>query len=209
MINVLIIDDHPIVREGLKQILKASSEVVVSGEAGNSDEALRGISEGNYDVALLDIALPGRSGLDILQELKKRSPKTAILILSAYPEEQYALRALKSGAAGYLVKKSAPEELVTAIKKVSSGGRYISSHLAERLVFALEKGGNEPHETLSDREYQVMCMIASGKTVSEIAKELSISVKTVSTHRSRILEKMDMRNNAELIHYAVKKGLVE
>lgn len=209
MIKVLIVDDHPIVREGLKQILSGSAEVVVAGEAGSSDEALRGISEGNYDVALLDIALPGRSGLDILQELKKQSPKTAILILSAYPEEQYALRALKSGAAGYLVKKSAPEELVTAIKKVSRGGKYISSHLAERLVFALEKGEKEPHETLSDREYQVMCMIASGKTVSEIAKELSLSVKTVSTHRSHILEKMNMRNNAELIHYAVKKELVE
>lgn len=210
MIRVLIADDHPIVREGLKQILSESSEIIVAGEAGDCKETLEKLKKGRFDLVLLDINMPDRNGLELLEDLKKDWPKVSVLILSAFPEEQYAVRALKSGASGYLVKKSAPEELITAIKKVSGGRKYITPSLAERLADRLETKDKEaPHERLSNREYQVLCMIASGKTVSEIAEELSLSVKTVSTHRVRILGKMEMKNNTELIRYAVKNSLVE
>ena len=209
MINVLIADDHPIVRHGLRQILAESDDILVSGEAGTSQETLNQIWKKKFDVVLLDISMPGRSGLEIIKEIKAEGSKTSVLVLTAYPEEQYAMRALKSGASGYLVKKSAPEELVTAIKKVSTGGKYISASLAEKLAFNLESGDTDPHEKLSNREYQIMCMIASGKPVNAIAKELSLSVKTVSTHRTRLLEKMEMGNNAEITHYAIKQGLVD
>jgi DNA-binding NarL/FixJ family response regulator len=209
MIKVLIADDHPIVRQGLHQILKETSEIVVTGEASNGAEVLDETSKNEYDVVLLDISMPGRSGLDILRQLKREKPDLHVLILSTYPEEQYAVRALKDGASGYLTKASAPEELITAIKKVALGRKYVSSALAEKLAFALEEDTQKPpHETLSDREYQVMCMIASGKTVNEIAKELALSVKTISTYRARILEKMKMKNNAEITFYAIKQGLV-
>jgi DNA-binding NarL/FixJ family response regulator len=209
MIKVLIIDDHPIVRQGLRQVLKETSDIVVIGEAGNSSEALSEIAKNDCDVALLDISMPGRNGLDILRQLKIERPDLHLLILSTYPEEQYAVRALQDGADGYLTKASAPDELVAAIRKAAMGGKYVSSTLAEKLAFALDTNTQRPlHENLSDREFEVMCMIASGKTVKEIAAALSLSIKTISTYRARILEKTHMKNNAEITLYAVKQGLV-
>jgi len=209
MLRVLIADDHPIVREGLKQIVNETRDIVVAGEASNGEELLNKLKEGNYDVVVLDITMPGRNGVDILRQLRSERPQLPVLMLSIHPEEQYALRVLRAGASGYLTKESAQDELVLAIRKVSRGGKYISSSLAEKLAFELEVGHEQaPHEALSDREYQVMCMIASGKTVMEIAQEISLSEKTISTYRSRILEKMKMKNNAELTYYAIKNQLV-
>lgn len=209
MIKILIADDHPIVRQGLRQVINETTDLVVTGEAGNAAEALYEVSQQNYDVILLDISMPGRSGLEALCELKNAKPGLRVLILSTYPEEQYAVRAFKDGADGYLTKLSAPEELLNAIRKVALGGKYVSPELAERLVFNLEKNADRPlHEKLSDREYEVMCMIAAGKTITEIAQALSLSAKTISTYRARILEKMQMKNNAEMMLYAIKQGLV-
>ncbi len=210
MIKILIADDHPVVRKGLKDIIQATSDMTVSGEASKGQEVLENVKRIDFDVVVLDIAMPGRSGLDILKELKSGNPELPVLILSIHPEEQFAVRVLKAGASGYLTKDSAPDELITAIRKVSRGKKYISASLAEKLAYDLEIGVEKPlHETLSDREYAVICMIASGKTVKEIAEELYLSVKTISTYRSRILEKMKMRTSAELTHYAIKHGLVE
>lgn len=210
MIKILIADDHPIVRQGLKQILSEEPDLEVSGEAQNSQEVLELVRKQDWDIVILDITMPGRGGLDVLKELKHLRPKLPVLILSMHPEDQYTIRALKAGAAGYLTKESCSEELVKAIQKILKGGKYISSSLAEKLAFTLEVDRLKPlHEQLSDREYQVMCMIASGKTVTKIAQELSLSVKTISTYRSRIPGKMRMENNAELTHYAIKKGLVD
>ncbi len=209
-IRVLVADDHTIVREGLKQILAETEDMVVVDEASNGQEVLDKSVKADPDVVLLDISMPGRSGLDILKQLKTDRPKVAVLVLSMYSEEQYALRALKAGASGYLTKESAPDRLIEAIRKVSGGRKYISASVAEKLAFNLELGEEKPpHENLSDREYQVMCMIASGKTVKEIAAELALSVKTISTYRTRILEKMGLRNNAALTHYALQNRLVE
>ncbi|RJQ21541.1 MAG: DNA-binding response regulator [Nitrospiraceae bacterium] len=210
MINILIVDDHAIVRKGIRQILLETSDKYAVEEACNGQEALEKVYKNNYDLVLMDISMPGRSGLDILKQLKQEKPKVPVIILSVYPEEQYAVRALKTGAAGYLTKESAPEELIRAIRKVSrGGGKYVTASIAEKLASAigidLEK---LPHEDLSNREYQVLCMIASGKTATQISEELSLSVKTVSTYRTRILGKMGMKNNAELTHYAVKNSLV-
>ncbi len=208
MIKVLIVDDHPIVRAGLKQILLEASDIIVAGEASNGQEALTQILEKEFHVVLLDISMPGRSGLEVLSQIKSLNSALNILILSTYPEEQYAVRALKSSASGYLTKESLPEELIAAIRKVSNGGKYVSAALAEKLAFDLSDHLAEaPHETLSDREYQVLCMIASGKTVKTIAEELALSVKTISTYRRRILDKMKMKNNAELTHYVIRQGL--
>ena len=210
MIKILVADDHAIVREGLKQIFSEISEMVISDEADNAQEVLNKILKNDYDMVLLDISMPGRSGLDILKDIKSIKPKLPVLILSMHPEEQYAVRVLKSGASGYLTKESASDELITAIRKVSLGGKYVSSALAEKLAFDLENDNEKPlHETLSNREFQVMCMIASGKVIKEIAEELLLSVKTVSTYRARILEKMKMKHNAEIIYYAIKNGLVD
>ncbi len=171
---------------------------------------LNKLSENNYDVVLLDISMPGRNGLDILRQLKSERPKLPVLMLSVYPEKQYAKRALKAGASGYLTKESAPDELIAAIRKVIQGRKYVTSTLAEMLALELENGVEKPsHEILSDREYQVMCMIASGKTIKEIANELSLAIPTITTYRNRILEKMRLKNNAEIIYYAVKQGLVD
>lgn len=209
MIEILIADDHAIVREGLKQIVAETADMVVADEATSGHEVLEKVRSNEYDVVILDISMPGRGGVDILKQLKSQRPNLPILILSMHPEEQYAVRVLKAGAAGYLTKESAPDELITAIRRVSKGRKYVSSSLAEKLAFDLERDTEKPfHEILSDREYQVMCMIASGKRVQEIAEELCLSVKTVSTYRSRILQKMKMKNNAELMHYAIKHGLV-
>ena len=210
MKKVLIADDHKILRDGLKRILDDTDDFIVAGEAGSSREVLKKIRKESYDVLLLDISMPGISGMEIIKDVKSESPGCAILILSTFPEEQYAIRALRAGASGYLTKESATDSLIDAIKKVSSGSRYLSASMAERIAFDL--GGDTKmvgHEKLSDREYQVMCMIASGKPVSKIADELSLSVKTISTNRSRLLKKMDMKNNAEITHYAIKSGLVE
>jgi DNA-binding NarL/FixJ family response regulator len=210
MIKILIADDHPVVRKGLKEIIQATSDMTVSGEASDGQEVLEKVMKIDFDVVVLDIAMPGRSGLDILKELKSGKPELPVLILSIHPEEQYAVRVLRAGASGYLTKDSAPDELITAIRKVSRGKKYISASLAEKLAYDLEISAVKPfHETLSDREYEVMCLIASGKTVKEIAEELFLSGKTISTYRSRILEKMKMRSSAELTHYAIKLGLVD
>jgi len=209
MLKILIADDHPVFRRGLKQIIAETTDMVVAGEATNGWEVLSTVSTGDYDLVLLDISMPGKDGMDVLTQLKKERPALLVLMVSMHPEEQYAVRALKAGASGYLTKESAPDELIVAIRKVSTGRKYVSSALAERLAALLQEDAEVlPHEVLSSREYQVMCMIASGKTLKEIAEELSLSIKTISTYRSRILEKMKMRNNAELIHYAVKNRLV-
>lgn len=210
MVKILIADDHAIVREGLKQIVADTSDMIVIDEASDGHEVLALLSKNNYDVVVLDIAMPGPIGLDILKEIRKESPKLPVLILSVYPEEQYAVRALKAGASGYLTKESAPDELITAIRKVSMGGKYITSSLAEKLAFELEVDTEKPlHKTLSDREFQVMCMIAKGRAIKDIAEELYLSPKTVSTYRSRILEKMKMKSNEELTHYARNNHLID
>jgi len=209
MIRLLIADDHTVVREGLKQIVSDTLDIVVAGEASNGQEVLDKVWKNEYDVVLLDISMPGRSGLDVLEELKRTKPELPVLVLSIYPEEQYAIRVLKSGASGYLTKGSASRELIEAIQKVSYGGKYITASLAEKLAVNLEIGSElKPHETLSNREFQTLCLIGSGKTVKEIAEELSLSVKTVSTYRERILEKMKMKTNSELTYYAIKNSLV-
>ena len=210
MLNILVADDHTIVREGLKQILSEVPDIIVAGEASEGNQVLNQVRNGDYDLVLLDIAMPGISGLDVLKQLKTEKPDLQILMLSMYPEEQYAVRTLKAGASGYLTKESAPEELIAAIRKVCAGGKYVTSSLAEKLALYLETDFEKSaHELLSDREYQVVLMIASGKTVSQIATELSLSVKTISTNRSRALTKMGMKTNAELTYYAIKHGLVD
>ncbi len=210
MIKILIADDHAIVREGLKQIVADTSDMIVTAEASDGHEVLALLSKNNYDVVVLDMAMPGLTGLDILKQIKRETPKLPVLILSVHPEEQYAVRSLKAGASGYLTKESAPDELITAIRKVSMGGKYIPSSLAEKLAFELEVDAEKPpHKTLSDREFQVMCMIAKGRTIKNIAEELFLSPKTVSTYRFRILEKMKMKSNEELTHYARNNHLVD
>jgi two-component system invasion response regulator UvrY len=210
MIRILIADDHTLVREGLKQILSDLPDMAVTDEASNGKEVLDKVRENDFDVILLDISLPGQSGVDILKQIKLIKPELPVLILSMYPEEQYAIRTLRAGASGYLTKDSVPDELIEALRTVSLGKRYITYTLAEKIAYELDVDAKKPlHERLSDREYQVMCMIASGKTVSQIAREISLSVKTISTHRARILKKMNMKNNAELTHDAIKHGLVD
>lgn len=210
MIKILVVDDHTIVREGLKQILEDIPDISVVDEASNGKEVINKVGNKDYDLVLLDISLPGRSGLDVLKQLKTIKPKLPVLMLSMYPEEQYAIRSLRASASGYLTKESASDELIDAIRKVAKGRKYITSSLAEKLAFEMEIDAGKPiHETLSDREYQVMCMIASGKRVKDIAEILSLSIKTISTYRSRILKKMKMKNNAQLTHYAIKNGLVD
>jgi len=210
MLKILVADDHTIVRDGLRQILGEVPDMIVAGEASDGVQALHKVREDHYDVVLLDIAMPGISGVDVLKQLKLEKPDLPVLMLSMYPEEQYAMRTLKAGAAGYLTKESASDELITAIRKVCGGGKYITSSLAEKLAFCLDSHSDQPvHERLSDREYQVVRMIASGKTVTEIAEELYLSVKTISTNRSRALIKMGMKTNAEITYYAIKHGLVD
>jgi len=208
--RILITEDHAVVREGLKLILADHFKEAMFGEARNATEALALVWKEKWDVVVLDITMPGRSGLEVLKEIKRARPKLPVLILSMHPEDQFAVRLLKAGAAGYLTKESAGEELVGAIRKVVGGGRYISPSLAERMAAYLTIDVQKaPHERLSDREFLILCMFASGKPVSQIAKELSLSVSTISTYRARILEKMDMKNNAELTHYALQRQLVK
>jgi len=210
LVKILIADDHTIVREGLKQILAEVPDWVVAGEASHGFEVTEKLKRKHFDIVMLDISMPDKSGLDILKEIKSKKPKLPVLILSVHPEEQYAIRVLKAGASGYLTKDSAPEELIKAIRIALQGRKYVSSSLAEKLALDLESDIEGPlHERLSDREYQVLCLIARGKTVNQIAKELFLSPKTISTFRTRILEKMNMKTNAELIQYAIKNSLVD
>ena len=209
MIRILIADDHTIVREGLKQIVAEVSDMEVTDVARDGQEALSKALTGDYDVIVLDISMPVKTGLDVLRELKEKRPGLNILILSVYPEEQYALRVLKAGASGYLTKESAPEELITAIRRVSQGRKYITLSLAEALALDIEHPKEKlSHETLSEREYKVMCMIGSGKAMNEIASELFLSIKTVSTYRTRILKKMKLKNNSELIRYFIENNMI-
>ncbi|HXI91390.1 MAG TPA: response regulator transcription factor [Blastocatellia bacterium] len=208
--RILIVDDHAVVRDGVKTIVGERFGEVVLGEASTANEALELARKEEWDAVVLDISLGGRSGLEVLKELKHLRPKLPVLILSMHSEAQYARRAFKAGASGYITKESSHAELVAAINKVIEGRRYVSAALAEKLVFDIERGtGGPPHESLSDREFEVMCLIASGKTVTEIAEVLSLSDKTISTYRARILEKMDMKTSAELTHYAIKNKLVD
>lgn len=211
MIKVLIADDHAVVRRGLKQILEETRDIVVKGEATNATEVLEKIRcSAPWDVVVLDITMPGRSGLDILKDIRLEQPKLPVLILSMHSEDQYAVRVLKAGAAGYLTKESAPDELVKAIRKVVSGGKYVSPTLAEKLATQVDIDAAQPlHHSLSDREHEVLCLLASGKTPTQIAGDLRLSIKTVSTYRTRILEKMRLKTSAELMHYAIKNGLVQ
>jgi two-component system, NarL family, invasion response regulator UvrY len=208
--KVLIADDHAVFRRGLRETLAETFSRVTFGEARTALETLEHVRRQDWDVVILDISMPGKSGLDILDDLKRLRPRLPILLLSMHPEQQFARRALKSGAAGYLTKDSVTEELKEAVKKIVSGGRYVSAALAEKLALDLRQGADTPlHELLSDREFQVLRLIASGKTVKDIAEELSLSVKTVSTYRARILEKTGMKTNAELIRYALQTHLVD
>jgi two-component system, NarL family, invasion response regulator UvrY len=210
VIRALIADDHAVVRRGLKELLTESQEVSVIGEAASGREVLEQVRRAEWDVVVLDINLPDQSGLDVLRAVKGERPRLPVLVLTICSEEQYAVRALRAGAAGYLTKESAPEELVGAVRKVASGGRYIGPSLAERLAQQVAREGQDaPHEALSDREFQVFHMLASGKTVSQAAEALHLSVKTISTYRTRLLEKMALRTNADLTVYAVRNSLIE
>jgi len=210
MIRVLIADDHAILRRGLKEILVRDLEGAACGEAENAQQLLAQVRSRDWDVVILDINMPGRSGIDVLGDLKRSRPKLPVLVLSMYPEDQYGKRLLKAGAAGYMNKESAPEELIRAIRKVLAGGRYVSATLAEKLALDLNENTARPaHEILSDREFEVLRLIASGKTVSQAAEGLHLSVTTVSTYRARILEKMQMTTTAELMRYALEHHLVD
>lgn len=210
MIKIILADDHTVVRQGLKKILSDQSDIKVIGEASTAEEAISLVRTNHCDVLLLDVTMPGRSGLDIIKDLKSVAPKTHILVFSMHPEAQFAVRVLRAGGSGYLTKDSAPEEIVKAIRRVNSGGKYISAALAEWLATLTEADIEKPrHERLSDREFQIMRLIASGKSVSEIANQLSLSIKTISTYRARVLDKMKLKSNAEVARYAVEHHLIE
>lgn len=207
-LNVLLADDHAIIRDGLKQILADTDDLVVAGEAANGVEVMHKVRERDWDVLVLDISMPGRNGLELIHMIREEKPELPILVLSMHHEEQYAVRALKAGAQGYLTKESDAELLVTAIRRVARGGVYISDKVAELMVRGLRPGDKPlPHNLLSDREYQVFNMLVMGRGLSEIGAELSLSVKTISTHKTRILQKMNLANSAELVRYAVAHGL--
>ena len=208
-IKVLVADDHAMFRSGLKLVLEETRDMVVAAEAGTGIEVLKKTAEADFDIVILDISMPERSGFDILKDLKSQKPDLPILVLTMHPEDKYALRVLKAGASGYLTKKNASDELVLAIRKILAGGKYLSQSLAEKIAFKLNDTDKPPHETLSDREYQVMRMLASGKSLTEIAEILSLSINTISTYRARILEKMNLKNNAEIIHYAIENQLLD
>lgn len=210
MTDVIIVDDHALIREGVKKTLSDEPEMRLVGEANNIAELFKLLGQVHADIILLDITMPGESGLDALKELRQTHPHLPVLILSFHPEERFAVRALKAGAAGYITKESATEELVQAVRRVAGGGRYVSTALAERLAAELaDKSDKLPHETLSDREFQVMRLFAQGKKSSEIAEQLSVSVNTVNTYRTRLLQKMKMQSDVELSRYAVEHGLIE
>ena len=210
MIRIVLADDHTIVREGLKQILSAAPDLFVAGEAQNGHEVLQRVRELDFDLLLLDMSMPGKSGTELIKQVKSEKPKLRILVLSMHEEEQYAVRAIKAGASGYLTKESASAQLVSAIRKVAAGGAFISSAVAEQLALGAMPGAEgPPHSTLSDREFQVLKMLVSGKTVSEIAESLNLSVKTVSTHKTRLMQKMNISSQADLIRYALTHRLLD
>ena len=210
MARLLIVDDHAVVRRGLRQLLQEIPDITLVEEAQNAQEALNKARRRDWDLIVLDLTLPDKLGLEVLHELKRDCPKRPVLVLSMLPEDQYGVSVLKAGAAGYLPKESAPEELVTAVRKALRGGKYVSANLAEHLAFGLGPDVEKPlHETLSERERQILCLLAAGKTYREIAEQLTISSKTVSTYRSRILIKMNMCTNAELMNYAFRHKLVQ
>ena len=208
-LKIFIADDHLLIREGLKKLLLYETDLNIVGEADNPDDTISFITQNDVDILILDINLPGKSGLDTLKQLKMFKPDLHVLILSMYPEEQYAERSLKAGAAGYLTKESATDELINAIRKVAKGGKYISNKLAEKLIFRKNYANELPYESLSDREFQVLKLMAKGKQQVEIANELNLSTSTINTYRSRILEKLGLKTNAELIHYALDNKLVD
>jgi DNA-binding NarL/FixJ family response regulator len=209
MTRILIADDHAVVRQGLKQILANALNPVFLGEAGSVNEMLALLQQGEWDAVIMDLSMPGGSGLEALKQIK-HDYQVPVLVLSVSPEDQYAVRTLRAGAAGYLTKETAPEELVQAVERILRGGKYVSTALAETLAGQIGQGHvGSPHETLSDRELEVLCLIASGRAVGQIAEELKLSVKTVSTYRARVLQKMNLKTNAELTHYAVQNGLVK
>jgi DNA-binding NarL/FixJ family response regulator len=208
MIKVIIVDDHPVVRRGLKQIIEDEPDMEVAGEAKNAGECFSLVRKTDCTLVVLDITLPDRNGFDVLKQLKYEHPNLPILVLSVHPEDQYGLRFIKAGASGYLMKEGAPEELVKAIRKVNAGGKYVSASLAEKLVSHLDASDKPPHENLSDREFQIMCMIAQGKSLKSIADELCVGEKTVSTYRSRIVEKMKIGTNSGLTRYALENKLI-
>jgi two-component system invasion response regulator UvrY len=208
VIKILIADDHLVVRKGLRQILSGAGDIVVGGEAADGAEAVSMIGKNTYDVVLLDISMPGRNGLDTLKQIKMYHPNLPVLMLSMHPEEDYAVRCYRAGAAGYLKKDTTSEEMLFAIRKVARGGRYVTPSIADKLPFAWESAVEEPlHGQLSDREYQIMCMLAGGKTTTQIARELSLSAQTISTYKARILEKMKMPSMAHVMRYAIENGL--
>ncbi len=208
--RILIADDHPVVRHGLKQLLAAERDMIVVGEARDGQEALELGRTLDWDIAVLDYSMPGRSGIDLLKEIKRFHPDRPVLVLSMHPEELHATQVFKAGGAGYLNKETASDELTNAIRKVSKGGRYVSPSLAEKLARELSPGrGKEPHEMLSDREFRVMWLLASGKSITRIAKEMILSTSTISTYRTRVLRKLGLSNNAQLVHYAIKRQLIE
>lgn len=210
MKRILVVDDHAVVRRGLKQILSDSLDVVEVNEAKNGDEAVAQVQKTKHDLVLLDISLPDRTGLDVLKDLKAIRPELPVLMLSIHAEELFAIRALKAGASGYLTKACPPEELILAIRKVMTGEKYVSANFAQRLISNLDKNNQKlPHQTLSDREYQVMCLISQGKTPKQIANQLKVSIKTVSTYHSRMLEKMKVESNAEITRYCLEHKLIE
>ena len=208
-LRILIVDDHPIVRQGLRQLLADSADVREVGEAAHGHEVIDLVRQSDWDAVVLDIGLPGRGGIEILKDIKRERPRLPVLILSMHPEDQYAIRALRAGAAGYLTKEAATEKLLEAIRKITDGGRFITAELAERLALELTVDVTEsPHASLSDREFEVLRLIGSGLSVGDIADRLSLSVKTVSTYRTRILDKMRMKNNAELMQYVLTNRLL-
>lgn len=210
MIRIVIADDHEIVRAGLKQIIADEEDMEVAGESNSGEKLIELIKKNDYDVVLLDLKMSGMNGIEVMKHIKVMKPEIPVIVLSMHAEDQYAVRTIKAGASGYITKETAGDNLIAAIRKVVSGGKYISPTLAETLAESIASGGSElPHEHLTDREFQVMCMIASGKTVSEIGAELFLSVKTISTYRQRILEKMNMKNNSELTHYVIKNNLLD
>lgn len=208
--KVLIADDHAIVRQGLRQILSETDDLLVTGEASDGNEALHLARNQEWGVCLLDVSMPNKNGIDTLKQLKKEFPKLPVLILSMHPEEQYAVRALKAGASGYLTKQSAPEQLVTAIRQVAKGKKYLSPAVAQQLAEAISDDSEKPpHKRITDREYQVLVLIASGKTLTQIAEKLNLGVATVSTYRARLLEKMGLKSTAELIRYGIEHELID
>lgn len=210
MIKVLIADDHPIVRRGLRDVLADVGDIFIGGEASSAAEVVQLVREQRWDVVVLDISMPGGNGIELIDVIRRERPEARVLILTVFSEEQYAVRAIRAGAAGFLTKESAAEKLIEAIVKIANGGRYVTPELAETLASMLAgETSGQPHERLSDREFEILKMLASGRTVSQVAQELALSVKTVSTHRTRILRKMNMKTNAELTHYAVRRGLVD